>query len=342
MNLKAYQLLWDIKHKKAAFNIKEGIFYNEIPAYSIKVDKIYPDGKSMKGVIIYDHQERSKGNVTHIVADSGYMNLINDETLLELELFKGKRNSEHSEKGEVSTDDYVRSEFSYSKLMFDLTSFKLDETPEELFSGNRQMMGVDTLQANVDRFVSEKKHQQTIFQGQIEMFLKYGFKTDSSIKVVDKPVLYEASPSQLEGAKINAFNRVKNLKYQSEQKNAHLRGFAFNIATYKVEQLHKYVQAVACIVMFLIGAPIGSVLKKGGLGFPGLITIFFFIIYYVIYISFEKYARAGSVDVYLGSWGAIFTLLPFGLFFVYQASIDSSLFEFDIESKLNKLLKKKY
>jgi lipopolysaccharide export system permease protein len=340
VNLKAYQLLWDIKHKKAAFNIKEGVFYNEIPSYSIKVDKIYPDGKSMKGVIIYDHQDRSKGNVTHIVADSGYMKLVNDETMLELELFNGKRNSEHAEKGEVTTDDYVRSDFSYSKLMFDLTSFKLDETPEELFAGNRQMMCVDTLDAHVVRFDKDYEYQKDLFQEQVEMFLKFGLITDSSIKPVKDPKLYEVAASSYEQSKINAYNRVKNLKYQSEQKVDHLDGITYNIATFQVEKLHKYVQAAACIIMFLIGAPIGSILKKGGMGFPGLITVFFFIVYYVIYITFEKYARAGQIDVYIGSWGAILTLLPFGLFFVYQASIDSNLFEFDLESKLNKIFKK--
>ncbi len=339
VNLKAYQLLWDIKHKKAAFNLKEGVFYNEIPGYSLKVDKIYPDGKAMKGVIIYDHKERSKGNATHIVADSGYMQLLNNETYLQFELFDGKRNSEHFDQGETNTNKYVRSDFSYSKLMFDLTSFKLDETPEELFAGNRQMMGVDTLQSNVDKFDSEYLKEKRMFSEQIMMFFKYGILNDSTVRVASKPQFYSVSES--EQSKINAYNRLRNLKYQAEQKSSHLESFRFNSSTFKIEQQHKYVQSVACILMFLIGAPIGSVLKKGGLGFPGLITIFFFIIYYVIYITFEKYARVDQINIYAGSWGAIYTLVPFGLFFVYQASIDSNLFDLDLKAKINRLLNKK-
>lgn len=339
VNLKAYQLLWDIKHKKAAFNLKEGVFYNEIPGYSMKVNKIHSDGKTMNGIIIYDHQERSKGNTTHIVADSGYMQLINNEAYLQLDLFNGKRNSEQYAKGESSTNEYVRSDFSKTTLVFDLTSFQLDETPEELFAGNRQMMGVDTLQAHVDRAKAEREENRKAFKPQVNMFFKYGVVQDSSVKIASTPKWYEAYDTV--SARTNAYNRAKNLNYQSEQKRNHLDGFMYTANVFKIEKLHKYVQAVACIIMFLIGAPIGSVLKKGGLGFPGLLTVVFFIVYYVIFTTFEKYARAELIDLYTGSWGAIYVLLPFGLFFVYQASVDSSLFEIELESKISRFFSKK-
>jgi lipopolysaccharide export system permease protein len=339
VNLRAYQLLWDIKHKKAAFNLKEGVFYNEIPSYSLKVDKIYPDGKNMRGIIIYDKQERSRGNTTHIVADSGQMKLLNNESYLQLTLFNGTRNAEHYEKNESNSNKYTRSTFKTSTMIFDLTSFQMDETPEELFSENRQMMGVDTLQARVNRFTKQAIEEKQSFGEQTLPFFRYGIHTDSSIKNIKKgDIKLDYSK---ETAQVNAFNRSKNILYQSEQKVSQLEGIQFNLNTFKVEQLHKYVQAIACIIMFLIGAPIGSVLKKGGMGIPGIVTIVFFIIYYVIYILFEKYARADDLNVYIGSWGAIIVLLPFGLFFVYQASIDSRLFEIDLDGFLEKFKKKK-
>jgi lipopolysaccharide export system permease protein len=338
VNLRAYQLLWDIKHKKAAFNLKEGIFYNEIPNYSIKVDKINPDGKQLKDIIIYDHQDRTKGNVTHIVADSGYMELINNESYLKLTLYDGVRNAEHTENAEDGNKKYTRSKFTKSVMTFDLTSFQLDETPKELFSGNRQMMGVDTLEHYIKDFKKNQLVERNRFVPEAIGWFKYGIGYDSSFKAKEKPVIYTKYDQK--AAYTNAYNRSKNILYSTEQKNSIIDGFTFNINTYKVEQLHKYVQAVACIIMFLIGAPIGSVLKKGGMGIPGIVTLVFFIIYYVIYIMFEKYARADDIDVYVGSWGAIIVLLPFGLFFVYQASIDSRLFEIDLDGFLDKIWKK--
>lgn len=339
VNLKAYQLLWDIKHKKAAFNLKEGVFYNDIPGYSMKVNKIYPDGKSLKNVIIYDHKERSKGNSAHIAADSGYMQLMNDDSFLVLELFNGKRNEEHYEDGEINTDDYIRSDFTYAKMTFDLVSFQLDETPESLFSENRQMMNVDTLQARVDSFESKAIHQRKVFKGQLDGFFRYGILTDSTVEKVNEIELY-TSYDTLRVMK-SAMNRAKNVGYQAEKKSMHINSSMYNKLTYEVEKIQKYSQAIACIIMFLIGAPIGAVLKKGGLGMPGVLTILFFIVYYVIFITFEKYARGGELNVFVGGWGAILVLFPFGLFFVYQASIDSNLFDFDIMTRLNKIFKKK-
>ena len=213
-----------------------------------------------------------------------------------------------------------------------------DETPEELFAGNRQMMTVDTLQYKIDEFKKRYDVEKDMFKNQLETSYRYGILSDSLTPVSEK-LRYDKYDT-LRVLK-RAMGRAKNISYQAEKKKEHLESIKFNETTFEVEKLHKYVQAVACIIMFLIGAPIGSVLKKGGLGFPGIITILFFIIYYVIYITFEKYARAMVLDVYVGSWGAIMVLLPFGLFFVYQASIDSSLFEIDLVSKVEKMFKKK-
>lgn len=340
VNIKAYRLLWDIKHKKAAFNLKEGIFYNEIPGYSIKVKKIEQDAKTLRDVIIYDHTERNRGNTTHIVADSGYMELINNDSQMSLELYHGKRNAEHNEKGETMSDDYVRTDFSSSKMVFDLTSFQLDETPEELFKGNRQMMSDSILKSHVDSFRIARLNSEHLFSSQLGRFYRFGISSDS----VRVPVAAEVLPyGQFDTLRthINAYNRAKNVSYQALQKHISVDSLRSNEDTFEVERQHKYVQAVACVIMFLIGAPIGSVLKKGGLGIPGIITILFFIIYYVIYITFEKYARADVIETWIGSWGSILILLPFGLFFVYQASIDSNLFEIDFENKFFKLFRKK-
>ncbi|MEQ8881609.1 MAG: LptF/LptG family permease [Cyclobacteriaceae bacterium] len=97
-----------------------------------------------------------------------------------------------------------------------------------------------------------------------------------------------------------------------------------------MEKYKKYSQAVACIVMFLIGAPLGAIIKKGGLGVPVLISILFFIIYYVLTIMTEKWAKEGIVDPVLAVWTADAVLFPIGLFFLRQARIDARIFDSDV------------
>lgn len=325
VNLKAYSLLWDIKHKKAAFNLKEGVFYNEIPGYSIKVNDIGEDGKTLRDVVIYEHQDKHKGNITNIFADSGYMELVNDETLLNFELYNGKRNSEYTEDNKAKSDDYTRTDFSYTKMVFDLTSFQLDDTPEELFKGNRQMMNVDILEYHVDSFKLEETVVKDKFKDDFLIFFRYGLIQDTVIPFSDSLVTIESYDT----AKVllNAHSRAKNMAYQVNRYLGKVESKLYMQDTFDVEKKHKYVQAVACIIMFLIGAPIGAVIKKGGMGAPGMITIVFFILYYVIYITFEKYARAHQLETLTGSWGSIFVLLPFGLLFVFAAARDSKIFE---------------
>ena len=98
---------------------------------------------------------------------------------------------------------------------------------------------------------------------------------------------------------------------------------------YKIEKYKKYSQALACIVMFLIGAPLGAIIKKGGLGVPVIISIFFFIIYYVVTILSEKWAKAWFIDGAYAVWSADIILLPIGLFFLRQARVDARLFDAD-------------
>lgn len=325
VNLKAYSLLWDIKHKKAAFNLKEGVFYNEIPGYSIKVKDIAEDGKTLKDVVIYDHQDKHKGNVTNIFADSGYMELVNDETILNFELYSGKRNSEYEEQGKVRSDDYTRTDFSYTKMVFDLTSFQLEDTPEELFKGNRQMMNVDLLAYHADSFKINGEKFKGQFHDEYLEFFRYGILNDTINIPNDSLISYISFDTSK--VYLNAHSRAKNMSYQIERYGDKINAALYMEDTFKVEKLHKYVQAIACIVMFLIGAPVGAVIKKGGMGAPGIITIVFFILYYVIYITFEKYARAHQLDVVTGSWGAIYVLFPFGVLFVVAAARDSKIFE---------------
>lgn len=450
-NLKAYSLLYDIKHTKPALDIKEGAFYNGIPDYSIKVKEKFPDGKTLKDVIIYDHT-KGRGNKTIILADSSIMYTILDDRYLKLELYRGHYFSEEPQK-KSKVDRFIRTEYKKMDIVFSLSSFDLKRRKEELFQNNRQMKNIDELTHDIDSFKVEivkqsagfirntqryfnyhldnkeqilekslregdtvatktyqlqsaslfpvsffqekpkqekekqekpkqkplqqkqklKKPKETIDPGQFRRNVEprnlkiqdqEGGKKkvevikkkydDGEIKLNDIPEKDRANKvinvnnlnlDTLDWAYMqyfldmqkrpentiytNSLNKARNLKVNLSSAKQRVYQLKKDANLYTVERDKKYAQALACILMFLIGAPLGAIIKKGGLGVPTIIAIFFFIIYYVFSSIGEKQAKEGAMNPYLAVWMSDMVLLPFGLFFLRQARIDARLFEID-------------
>jgi lipopolysaccharide export system permease protein len=136
----------------------------------------------------------------------------------------------------------------------------------------------------------------------------------------------------------SASNRARNLQAFVASYSERLRNEAREAGNYRIEVFRKYTQSVAILVMFLIGAPLGAIIKKGGLGVPVLVSILFFIIFYVVSIIGEKYGREAVMPVGFGMWMSNLVLLPAGLFFLYQARHDSNLFEVDFWQRLSRKL----
>ncbi len=184
-NLRAYSLLYDIKQKKPSLDLKEGQFYEGIPNYSMKVKKKYSDGVSMSDVIIYDHKGSSMGgNKKVIIADSCRMYTIANDRYLMMELFNGNHYIEGENKknrSKTKIETFARTEFSVMKMVFSLSSFDLDRTDMDLFSGNKLMKNVEKLTQDIDSMnntISTTKYQ--IFKGAGSAF-RYHFNTELTI-----------------------------------------------------------------------------------------------------------------------------------------------------------------
>lgn len=136
-----------------------------------------------------------------------------------------------------------------------------------------------------------------------------------------------------------ALNNARNLKNNFDLKKTQIDNYEREYRRYQISWYQKYTQAFACFAMFLIGAPLGAIIKKGGLGMPVLISIIFFIVYYMLTITGEKWAKEGMVDPFIGTWFSNWCLLPFGLFFVRQARKDARLFEPDFYQDIWKSIK---
>lgn len=345
-NLKAYSLLWDIRQKKPAMNFKEGAFYNGIPGYSIKVNKKMNDGQTLGEVMIYDH---SKGgsNTTVILADSGEMYMAYDDNYLILELFRGNTYvAQNNAAFRSSSDQFVRQKFDESKIILSMASFNLDRTREELFSDNKMMKNIAELNVVTDSLRRHKDKDVKIFAASVDPYYSY-FKADSGqvkngrrLNEIDTSAVTKVLPApDLETRRL-ATNKARNIKSYTGSYVSGIRNTLREANNYEIEIWKKYTQSTAILIMFLIGAPLGAIIKKGGLGVPVLISIMFFILMYVMSILGEKWAREGLVSVGAGLWAGNLILFPIGLFFLNQARNDSSLLEVDFWRKLTARLRR--
>jgi len=331
-NSQAYSLLWDMRHKKPSLEFKEGVFYNGLPGYSVKIGGIDEDGEHIKDVIIYDHSGR-RGNTSHIVADSGRMYSMSNDYYLVIELYSGIRNSEQGEGNIFNSKGFVRAEFEKLKMVIDLSSFKLNRTPQDNFSRSRYMLNEWELKEVADSMATLEAAAVLELKRNIKGFFKYGFVTaraDTNSTVLMSE-FYDKSGVPKDKDKVIyalAVNQARSLKGFLFRKKEDIINWNEDWAKYGIEMWRKYVDAFSCILMFLIGAPIGAVLKKGGLGFPALITIAYFIVFYVTSMTFEKYSRVGAFHYTIGAWASTVILLPFGFYFLYKARKDASLFDF--------------
>jgi lipopolysaccharide export system permease protein len=417
--LEAYSLMYDIKQKKPALEIREGVFYNGIPDVSIKVnEKFTEDDDALKGVIIYDHR-KNDGNKQVTVADSGRMSTFNNEQYLKLELFNGYFYDEGSsterdmtgqkkQANETPQETLSRTKFSRLQVVFDLSSFALSRTDQRWFQSDRMMRNMGELQSDIDSVNGLVLGQRLSYYKSRPTFFVY-YQRHDTIALPEELVLfdlYKDSLAKIENAKLEAtaiaattdsasaleikakknqltFNKFKSnpQAVSSARKNRtfkpkvvqplassattklnidsllnlpltrdHVQAAA-NYARQTKNQItsskdyednyvkgrtvfevqwHKILSnSLACIVMFLIGAPLGAIIKRGGLGVPFLVSILFFIVFYLLTMQGEKWAKTGSISAWSGVWAADFILLWIGLFFLRQARVDARLFEND-------------
>ncbi len=332
-NLKMYRLLWDIRQKDAAFSLTEGVFYNGLDGYRIKVQKKNPETGVLYDLMIYDHSA-GIGNQEVILADSGKMRVNDAETMMILDLHSGARFAEHYPDGVNKGQKFSKSYFDKSVMNFDLTGLQMKNTPEELFRSNRFMLDADQLAYVVDSLYTENSEQRATFDSVADGHLSYllNMKGRDGDKEFSERVLGDVQ--QLQSLK-TSYAIANSLRYKTERLATTLKSRKGDRARVHMELIHRFTEALACLLLFLIGAPIGAVIKRGGIGIPAGLTIGFFILYYVLTITFEKYARAGTIGSELGGTGAVLILLPIGIYFVYKAYMDARMFE--MNPKLNPL-----
>ena len=328
-NLRAYSLLHDITHAKV-LDIPEGRFYSGLKNHRIKVDKKNPKTGALYGVTIYNYGD----DEGLILADSGRMYKILEEQYLVLELYHGAKYSETNQSRlkskQTNEEGFLRMEFDKSKLVINISNFGFKETPQNLFVTHRYMKSIDLLNESIDSLEKEIKVMKANIRDNLATsYFSYHFRTDS-LESTSEIAFYELDEHTKKDIMKKSMDQAKGFKQAVDSFHDRLRHISGERNRDEVEKYYKFTHPIACIVMFLIGAPIGAIIKKGGLGIPSLVTIIFFIIYYILHMTGEKYAKEGVYDVPPAMWAANAILLPVGLFFLWQARNDSRLFEIPV------------
>lgn len=344
-NLKALSLLYDLRNSKPAFNIRAGQFNKDIENYSIRVGEKDKDGQTIRNVIIYDHST-GLGNDKVTIAKEGQMFPSPDKHYLIFRLKDGWRYEEYTNKDGSENDEQVRMYFRQWDKVFDLSSFRLQRTNEDLFKNAYQMMNVRQLTYEIDSMERYKAATPAKIANFMSPYLTLvdTAQHDSLEKLVAgisiAPMNYDSTflstiPQNLRlNVLQQASSQVRSGKNLIEVTVSDLTLRQMNYATYKVEWHRKFTLSFACVLLFLIGAPLGAIIRKGGLGMPLVVAIGFFVVFHITSITGEKLARTEAVESWIGMWMSTAMLLPIAFILIRQARNDSQVFSKEWYSRL--------
>lgn len=338
--LSLFQLIISMKQTSPELDIPEKVFYNEISGYNLYVEKKDKETGILHGVIIYNVADGFE-NAHIILADSGKLEMSSDQQHLLLHLYSGEQfeNLRGDQFGQMRANvPYRRETFCEKHTIIDFNS-GFNMTDADL-SGRSAIKNMAQLDQSIDSMTlhydsvgirNYKEVKISIFQ---TISKKEQAKADKYAKEIDGNANIDTAFSHLtKEAQVAAirsvYNRVRMQKTDFEFKKAIMEEGDFQIRKHKTEWHRKISLALACVVFFFIGAPLGAIIRKGGLGMPVIVSVIIFIFYYIIDNSGYKMARDGEIPVVLGMWISTFILAPMGLFLTYKANNDSAVFNKD-------------
>lgn len=345
INLKFKSLLYDVRQQKLALDLKEGIFDNAITGYSIRVGKKAKDDETLYDVHIYDHS-KNEGNTREIIAEKGYLTTSKDKRYIFFTLYNGHNYQELTDaKNYRINRPFLSSSFEKEVIKIDISEFDLSRTREDLFKSHYQMLNVQQLNVAIDSLDQSFDNRKEAFKENVFDRFNYLPAQDStlqeatlndSIAVPTIGILDEYRKDQQAEIMRIAVNsntsQIRNIEYNIKD----FENRQETINNHWIEWHKKFTYSVSCIIFFFIGAPLGAIIRKGGLGMPVVISVVFFVIYYIIIITGENAAKVGEINITLGMWLASAILMPVGIFLTKKATSDSALMDTDSWKKVFK------
>ena len=349
-NLKALSLLYDVRNAKPTLNIRPDQFNTDIPGYSIWVGSKDKDGNTIRNVVIYDHTDLA-GNNKVILAKEGKMIATSNKQSLIFKLSDGWRYEEGTNRG-MHDMTQTRMHFAKWDKMFDLSSLNFSRTNQDLFKNSYQMMNVKQLSGEIDSLKQYKAKSIKSVGGYIAPYVTITNKDKESEQVIKEltsksraqdtydSFFLQIVPEKSHAAVLQtAINNMRNFKALMDVTALSKKIDGENYLKYVVEYHRKFTLSFACILLFLIGAPLGAIIRKGGLGMPLVIAVVFFMTFHILNITGEKLAKTGSVIPWLGMWMSTLMLLPLAVWLISAARNDSQIFTKEWYIRIWRLIK---
>lgn len=340
---KLIALMASIRQMRPEIVVKEGVFSNDIDNFSIKVGRKSKGGSMLYDIMIYDHRY-DQGNETVTLADSGTMKITPDKRFMILNLFSGETHQEVQTANRESTGYPVRTDkFKKETIYSKLEGMELERKDESIFRNqfralnNKQLQYFsDSISKQFDMLATEQALSvayplpvatalNSLVRKDPTKRPEYKLKKYVDIDSVLRSVIQPVRKQLIEGALTNARKNIRAIKQVDELNVANIR----SLNRFDTEWHKKYTYSLACLIFFFIGAPLGAIIRKGGLGMPLVVSVVLFIFYWILSTTGEKYVREATSGLWFGIWFSTFVFLPAGIFLTYKAVTDSTVLNID-------------
>lgn len=322
-------LKYDIIVSKPAFDIKEGIFYDKIGGYVIKLGTKEKNDSVIHNVVIFEKGNMLQDNM--LIAESGVMRLTKDKKFLEFILKNGWRYEEKGSRGTTNTQ-FTRMGFKEYKKVFDLKSFQMNKSGDSAFYDPKMLsirqlnQAIDSLH-NVDTFYYKKSLKEVSPYIRFTRYMDTGWIAKDTFKLRKATQFSQLIPDSIRQAVMEAsISQINSIRGNVSVLATDYTEKYKSLRLHEIEWHRKFTLSAACLVLFLIGAPLGSIIRKGGLGTPLVFAIIFFVIFHLFNTFGEKFVKSDSTSPLLGMWLSTFILIPIGAFLTFKAMRDSQLF----------------
>lgn len=350
---KMWTLMFSIRQKTPEVEIPEKSFYNQLPGMNLYVEHKDRETGRLDKLIIYD-TSRGMDKVRVILADSGRISFTEDKSRIRIQLYNGEMYEDFRDNvmgsGTARNMPFRRETFSGKTafIAYDANFNRMDDsTMRQQYIGKNiteLQIAIDSIQERVDsvgnKIGTEMKERayvnvsyyENVYDGKK---MKRVVRKEVSAKPFDiDSIFLTPTPDRYSGYLTQALNQARRTKNEFEFKSIMLDEEQKILRRHQIEMHRKFTLSLACLVFFFIGAPLGAIIKKGGIGMPLVISVFLFIVYYIFDNMGYKMARDGKMEVIAGIWLSTFVMLPLGAFFTYKAVGDTTMFDFDMYRRL--------
>ncbi len=334
---KIYTLRDDIGKTKDEIKIPTGTFYNGIEGYILRVNERNDDSGMMKGVMVYNHT-KNKGNTSLTIADSAIMKMSKDKTYLTFILYDGTNYEETNDKKYRDTTLQLQKiDFHKQEMVIPLENYAFQKSDSSRFDDQVKSMDLNQLQHSQDSIgaLSLAGKEEDLTAMRRSRTLRYNSQLDTATQKLPETPFVRKDIGQWKSIKDEIVS-LQKAKKNAEEIQMALESYSRNryhhnylLRLIDIESLKKFALSIACLIFFFIGAPLGAIIRKGGLGVSAIISVLFFVAYWVIDISGTKLARDGAVGAFHGVFFSSYVLLPTGLFLSWKAINDSAIFSMD-------------